>query len=113
MHDVPREYLDELIRDDVVLRERIADLVRDELADITGRYLPLACDPRMEGVWRELSRHDSNGGFLYPAIGIDQDAAMLELFDTALAVPEAARRPRRRSARPSSSAIVISPRPTS
>ena len=26
----------------------------------------------------------SNGGFLHPAIGIDQDAAMLELFDTAL-----------------------------
>ena len=81
---LPDGYLDALIRDDVALRESIADLARDDLADTTGRYLPLACDPRMEGVWRELSRHNSNGGFLHPAIGIDQDAAMLELFDTAL-----------------------------
>jgi hypothetical protein len=82
---LPDEYLDALIRDDVELRESVADLARDDLADITGRYLPLACDRRMKGVWRELSRHNSNGGFLRPAIGIDQDAAMLELFDTALA----------------------------
>ena len=38
----------------------------------------------MEGVWRELSRQQLNGGFLHPAIvGTDQDAAMLELFDVA------------------------------
>ena len=101
------------IRDDVDLRERIADLVRDDLAEITGRYLPLACDHRMEGVWRELFRHNSNGGFLHPAIGIDQDAAMLELFDTAFTCQQ--RRGGHDDAAPgrACSAIVISPRPTS
>jgi hypothetical protein len=83
--DLPDEYLDALIRDDVALRENVADLARDDLADTTGRYLSLACDRRVKGVWRELSRHNSNGGWLHPAIGIDQDMAMLELFDTALA----------------------------
>ena len=82
--DLPDGYLDALLRDDVALREGIVDLARDDLADTTGRYLPLACDRRMKGVWRELSSHNSNGGFLHPAIGIDQDAAMLELFDTAV-----------------------------
>ena len=82
--DLPVDTSTHLLRDDVVLREAIADLVRDDLADITGRYLPLACDRRMKGVWRELSRHNSNGGFLHPAIGLDQDAAMLELFETAV-----------------------------
>jgi hypothetical protein len=81
---LPDEYLDALIRDDVALREGAVDLARDDLADTTGRYLPLACDPRMEGVWRELSKHGSSGGFLHPANGTDQDAAMLELFDTAV-----------------------------
>ena len=83
--NLPDGYLDALIRDDAALRESVVDLARDDLADTTGRYLPLACDPRMEGVWQELSKHGSNGGFLHPAIGIDQDAALLELFDTALA----------------------------
>ena len=81
---LPDEYLDALLRDDVALREGIADLARDDLADTTGRYLPLVCDRRMKGVWRELSSHNSNGGFLRPAIGTDQNAAMLELFDTAV-----------------------------
>ena len=81
---LPDEYLDALLRDDAALREGIVDLARDDLADTTGRYLPLACDRRMKGVWRELSSHKSNGGFLRPAIGIDQNAALLELFDTAV-----------------------------
>jgi hypothetical protein len=83
--DLPDEYLDALIRDDAALCENVADLARDDLADTTGRYLPLACDRRMKGLWRELSRHNSNGGLLHPAIDIDQDAAILELFNTALA----------------------------
>jgi hypothetical protein len=87
------EYLDELIRNDVV-REDTAELVRDKLADITERYLPLACDRRMERVWRELSRQ-RNGAFLHPAPPLRassaanakerQDAAMLELFKAAFA----------------------------
>ena len=87
--DVPDGYLDQLIRDDV-FRASIAELVHDELADITRRYLPLTCDPRMKSVWRELSRHNSNGGFLHPAIGMDRDAALLELFNTALECREVA-----------------------
>jgi hypothetical protein len=81
--DLPRELIDELIRD-AVNRANVAHLVHDELAEITDRYVPLACDRRMEGVWRELSRQRSSGGFLHPARE-QQDAAMLELFRTALA----------------------------
>ena len=52
---------------------------------MTGRYLPLVCDPRMKSVWRELSRHGSNWRIPPPG-GIRrqpeerQDMAMLELF---------------------------------
>src|SRR5215470_5510428 len=53
-HDVPEDHLDDLVRDHAV-RASVTDLVRDELADITERYLPLTCDRRMKGVWRELS----------------------------------------------------------
>jgi hypothetical protein len=81
--DVPREWIDELIRDDVA-RANVADQIGDELADITAQYLPLACDPRMKQVWRELSRQ-SNGAFLNPARVASQDAAMLEVFKVALA----------------------------
>lgn len=89
---VPRKYFEELIRDDT-LGANIADFVRDELADMTARYLPLACDPRMERVWRELRRRRrSSGAFLRPAYGSSaadaqerQDDAMLELFITAFA----------------------------
>jgi len=28
----------------------------------------LACDPRMKGVWRQLSRRARNGAFLYPQL---------------------------------------------
>jgi hypothetical protein len=81
--DMPRALRDELIRN-AVNRANVTELVRDELAEITDRYLPLACDRRMEGVWRELSRQRSSGGFLHPARE-QQGAAMLELFRTALA----------------------------
>jgi hypothetical protein len=54
-------------------------------------YRPLVCDPRMRGVWRELSRPQRNGTFLHPARAPlvakakeRQEAAMVELFDTAL-----------------------------
>jgi hypothetical protein len=43
----------------------------------------LTCDPRMRGVWRELSRQHRNGAFLHPAT-LGQDAAMAELFSTAV-----------------------------
>jgi hypothetical protein len=50
----------------------------------------LACDRRMEGVWRELSRHACDGAFLYPARPLSapsakdrQNAAMLRLFNVA------------------------------
>jgi hypothetical protein len=81
--DVPRELIDELIRDDVA-RASVADQVGDQLADVAERYWPLACDPRMKGVWRELSRK-RDGTFLYPARAASQDAALVELFETALA----------------------------
>ena len=86
---VPLKYFEELISDDT-LGANIADFVRDELADMTARYLPLACDHRMKGVWWEL-RRQSSGEFLYPArvsaanAKERQDNAMLELFITALA----------------------------
>src|SRR6476660_3105933 len=60
---VPWKYFEELIRDDT-LRASIADFVRDELADMTARYLPLACDHRMKGVWRFLFFRKTEGGFL-------------------------------------------------
>jgi hypothetical protein len=59
------------------------DIVRDDLADIAERYRALTCDPRMRGVWRELSRQRCNGCPLYPARGPSQQAAMLEIFKTA------------------------------
>lgn len=87
---VPPEFADALSRDDV-LRANIADFVRDELADTTARYLPLTCDRRMKGVWRELSKRSSSGEFLHPArlasaptAQEQQDIAMLDLFHTAL-----------------------------
>ena len=64
-----------------------ANVLRDHLTN-----LPLVCDRRMESVWRELSRQRSSGTFLHPARGScaanakeRQDAAMLELFNTAFA----------------------------
>jgi hypothetical protein len=89
----PDEYLAEVARQDKV-REAFAAWVRDDLADINDRYLPLVCDQRMRGVWRELSRQHQ-GAFLHPAcppLGANakerQEAAMVELFDTALACQE-------------------------
>jgi hypothetical protein len=77
-------YLNHLLRDDDCCAS-VAGLVNDdELVNMTERYLPLVNDLRMRGVWRELSRQ-RNGGFRYPAIGIDLDAAMLEVFNVALA----------------------------
>ena len=83
---VPRKYLDWLMRDDVH-RATIADFVRDELADMAARYQPLVCDPRMQSVWRQLSRRRPTGEFYYPArvssaptAGERQDLAMLDLF---------------------------------
>jgi hypothetical protein len=68
----------EALKEDRYLNDAI---VQDELAD--AYYLPLACDPRMKGVWRELSRQ-RNGAFLHPALIGDQDAALIDLFNTAL-----------------------------
>jgi hypothetical protein len=105
----PGEYLAEVARQDGV-REAFADWVRDDLADITERYLPLVCDRRMESVWRELSRQ-RNGAFLHPAralvreVGVNdfrmtpeyssaantnerQEMALVELFETALLCQE-------------------------
>jgi hypothetical protein len=85
---VPRKYLDALMRNDV-LRASIADFVRDELADMAVRYQPLVCDPRMQSVWRQLSRRRPTGEFYYPARGSAptaeerQDLAMLDLFNMA------------------------------
>jgi hypothetical protein len=115
--DMPSALRDELIHD-AVNRANVADLVRDELADITERYLPLTCDSRMERVWWELSRQ-CNGAFLHPARAPSaanakerQDAAMLELFDAAFAC-QRQRSKRRHGARSNSSAIIVSPRPMS
>jgi hypothetical protein len=87
---VPRKYFEELIRNDH-LRASIADFIRDYMADVPARYLPLACDHRMERVWWEL-RRPSSGEFYYPALVSSaanakerQDNAMLELFITAFA----------------------------
>jgi hypothetical protein len=87
---VPPEFADALSRDDV-LRANVADFVRDELADTTARFLPLTCDPRMESVWRELSKRRSSDKFFHPArapaaatVQEQQDRAMLDLFHTAL-----------------------------
>jgi hypothetical protein len=113
LDDVPDDCIDwvsrEFIDDDVVVRAKLTEAhVQDELADRTGGYLSLACDPRMKSVWRELSKQRRNGGFLHPAADKDelttqhggrrlktapsskvnpkarQDAAMLELFKAAL-----------------------------
>jgi hypothetical protein len=59
-------------------------MVQYEAAEIAEeRYLPLACDPRMANVWRELTRQ-RNGIFLHPARSGDQDVALVELFVTAV-----------------------------
>jgi hypothetical protein len=50
--------------------------VQEELAERAADYRPLVCDVRMKCVWRELSRH--------PALSGDQDAALVDLFNTAL-----------------------------
>ena len=83
---VPRKYLEWLMRDDVH-RATITDFVRDELANMAARYQPLVCDPRMQRVWRQLSRRRPTGEFYYPArvssaptAGERQDQAMLDLF---------------------------------
>jgi hypothetical protein len=67
------------------VRVNYADPVRDDIAEIVKRYRPLVSDPRMRNVWHQLSRR-RNGGFLYPTRGASaQEAAMVELFDLALA----------------------------
>ena len=56
----------------------------------------LACDPRMKGVWRQLSRHARNGAFFHPArrplsastAEDRQNAAMLKLFSVACGCQE-------------------------
>jgi hypothetical protein len=59
--------------------------VRDDLAAIAKNYRLLVSDPRMRGVWRELSRR-RNGGFLHPARAPStQEAVTVELFERALA----------------------------
>src|SRR5262245_14680018 len=61
------EVADMLAEQDEV-RAIYADFVHDDLVNITERYQPLVCDPRMRGVWRELSRrHKGNGAFYRPA----------------------------------------------
>ena len=63
------------------------------LTRIAEYHLSLACDRRMKRVWRELSRQRRpSGAFFYQAYVSSvanaqgrQDAAMLELFNTALA----------------------------
>src|SRR5262249_49742270 len=45
------------------VRVNYAEVVRDDLAEIVRHYRPLVSDPRMRGVWHELSRRH-NGGFL-------------------------------------------------
>jgi hypothetical protein len=123
LDDVPDECIDwasrGFIDDDMVVRAKLTEAyVQDELADRTGIYLPLACDGRMESVWRELSKQcKRNGGFLHPAADKDeliaqhggrrlktapsskvnpkarQDAAMLELFKAALECRSRYRKP--------------------
>jgi hypothetical protein len=67
------------------VRVNYVEDVRDDLAVIVKHYRPLVSDPRMRGVWHELFRR-RNGGFLHPARGAStQEAAMIELFDLALA----------------------------
>jgi hypothetical protein len=58
-------------------------LVQYEAAEIAERYLPIATDPRMETVWHELTRK-SGGAFYYPARSGDQDAALVDMFMTAV-----------------------------
>src|SRR5262245_48073447 len=66
------------------VRVNYAEDVRDDLAAIAKDYRLLVSDPRMRGVWRELSRQ-SNGGFLHPACApLTQEAALIEVFDLAL-----------------------------
>jgi len=67
------------------VRDSYFENVRDDLAEIAKNYRPLVSDPRMRGVWHELSRR-RNGGFLHPARAPStQEAAMVELFELALA----------------------------
>jgi hypothetical protein len=77
----------------IVCHGTMVQLSETVLADIASDYLPLACDPRMKGVWRELSkRRKHDGGFLYPAeqpsseanSEARQNAAMFELFEAML-----------------------------
>jgi hypothetical protein len=66
------------------VRVNYIEVVRDDLAEIAKTYRPLVSDPRMRGVWHELSRR-RNGGFLHPACGgSTQDAAIIELFNLVL-----------------------------
>jgi hypothetical protein len=76
------------------VREAYAKIVREDLADIAEKYQPLVSDQRMRVVWRELSRQ-RNGAFLHPARTPSmanakerQEAAMVEVFNTALACQE-------------------------
>ena len=74
---------DDLAKLDEV-RINYVENARDDLAEVAKNYRPLVSDPRMRGVWHELSRR-RDGGFLYPARGgAAQEAAMVELFELAL-----------------------------
>jgi hypothetical protein len=65
------------------VRATYADDVREDLGEIIWRYQALACDRRMRGVWRELSRQRRNGAPLYPT-SVPLPVAVLEVFKTAL-----------------------------
>src|SRR5262245_42869590 len=81
----PEDHADcDILADLDEVRANYIEDVREDLAEIAKTYRPLVSDPRMRGVWHQLSRR-RNGGFLYPARGgSTQEAAMVELFDTAL-----------------------------
>jgi len=75
--------------------EPIAQYVDTYWADGGRALRSLACDPRMKGVWRQLSRRARNGAFLYPARSSSastaedrQNAAMLKLFSVACGCQE-------------------------
>ena len=112
---VPREYLDALIRDDVVLRESIADLVRDDLADMTARYLPLACDRSDGRRVAGIVQARLIGEFLHPAIVGIRSGKMRPCSNCSTWRLGARKRRGHDDAAPgrACSAIVISPRPTS
>jgi hypothetical protein len=76
------------------VRDAYAEIVHEDLAEIVDHYRPLVSDPRMRAVWRELSRQ-RNGAFLHPArapsaadAGERQDAAIVEVFNTAIECQE-------------------------